>query len=80
MAKKAGIAKLDLSDRQMHLQFSAAHLKNTPALAELIQSDPRRYSLTPGQILKANLTNELGDSQWGRAKKILKDIIRHVNN
>ncbi len=80
LAKKAGIAKLDLSDRQMHLQFSAAHLKNTPALAELIQSDPRRYSLTPGQILKANLTNELGDSQWGRAKKILKDIIRHVNN
>ena len=80
LSKKAGIAKLDLAGRQMNLQFSQAHLKNTEALVDMIQSAPGCYELTPGSILKVKLTNAQGGSQRGQAKNILKDIIERVNN
>lgn len=80
LAKKAGIAKLDLSDRQMHLQFSPAHLKNSQALVELIQSAPTSYELTPGQVLKVKLKNDHGRSHLRHAKNVLKDIIQRVRN
>ena len=79
LSKQAGISKLDLSDRQMHLQFSEAHLKNPHALVEMIQSAPERYELTPGQVLKVKLENEHGGSHLKRAKNILKDVIQRVN-
>jgi transcription-repair coupling factor (superfamily II helicase) len=80
LSKKAGIAKLDLSERQMQLHFSVAHLKNTQALVELIQSSPRRYQLTPGQVLTVKLANGHAGSYLGRAKNILKDIVQRVKN
>ena len=80
LSKKAGIARLDLSDLHMHLQFSSAHLKNTEALVRLIQSAPHQYELTPGHVLKVKLVGYEGVGHLGRAKNILKDIIRHVNN
>jgi transcription-repair coupling factor (superfamily II helicase) len=80
LAKKAGIAKLDLSDRQMHLQFSATHLKNTQALVEFIQSAPQSYELTPGQVLKIKLKHDHGSSHLRYAKNILKDIVQRVKN
>ena len=63
-----------------HLQFSTAHLNNTQALVELIQSDAGRYHLTSGQVLKVNLANDQGDRPMGQAKKILKDIVQRVKN
>jgi transcription-repair coupling factor (superfamily II helicase) len=80
LAKRAGIAKLDLSDRQMHLQFSATHLKNTQALVELIQSAPQSHELTPGQVLKVKLQHDHGSSHLRHAKNILKDIVQRVNS
>ena len=80
LSKKAGIAKLDLSERQMHLQFSTTHLKNTQALVELIQSAPRRYELTPRQVLKVKLAHDHAGSHLGQAKNVLKDIIQRVKN
>ena len=79
-SKKAGIAKLDLLDRRMHLQFSTSHLKNTEALVDMIQSDPGRFELTPGQILKVKLPNDPSTSYLRQAKNILKDIIQRVKN
>ena len=79
LSKKAGIARLDLAERQMHLQFSQAHLKNTEALVDMIQVAPRRYELTPGNILKVKLANDHGGSHREQAKNILKDIIQRVN-
>ncbi len=80
LSKKAGISKLDLSERQMHLQFSAAHLKNTDALVDLIQSTPQRYELTPGQVLKVKLANSHDRRHLRQARNILKDIIERVKN
>ncbi|MGD9133068.1 MAG: helicase-related protein, partial [Desulfobacterales bacterium] len=80
LSKKAGIAKLDLAGRQMNLQFSQAHLKNTEALVDMIQAAPGRYELTPGSILKVKLANAQNCSPRGQAKNILKDIIERVNN
>ncbi len=80
LSKKAGIVRLDLTERQMHLQFSLAHLKNTETLVDMIQAAPGRYELTPGSILKVKLANDPGGSLRGQAKNILKDIIQHVNN
>jgi transcription-repair coupling factor (superfamily II helicase) len=79
LSKKAGIDRLDLAGRQMHLQFSQAHLKNTEALVDMIQADPGRYEFSPGSILKVKLANEQSRSHWGQAKNILKDIIERVN-
>jgi transcription-repair coupling factor (superfamily II helicase) len=80
LSKKAGVARLDLAGRQMHLQFSQAHLKNTEALVDMIQAAPGRYELTPGSILKVKLANEQSGGPRGQAKNILKDIIGRVNN
>lgn len=80
LSKKAAVAKLDLSERQMHLQFSPVHLKNTQGLVGLIQSAPRRYELTPGQVLKVKMANDAGTSYSTRAKNILKEIVQHVKN
>ena len=80
LSKKAGIARLDLAGRQMHLQFSQAHLKSTGALVDMIQAAPGRYELTPGSILKVKLANAQAGSQRGQAKNILKDIIERVKN
>ncbi|MDX1707353.1 MAG: transcription-repair coupling factor, partial [Desulfobacterales bacterium] len=80
LSKKAGISKLDLSDRQLHLQFSAAHLKNTQALVDLIQSAPQRYELTPGQVLKVKLANDPNGRPLKQARNVLKDIVERVKN
>jgi transcription-repair coupling factor (superfamily II helicase) len=80
LSKKAGIARLDLLDRRMHLQFSTAHLKNSEALVDLIQAAPQTYELTPGHILKVKLAGYRGSGNFGRAKNILKDIIERVKN
>jgi len=79
-SKKAGIARLDLAEHQLHLQFSQDHMKNTEALVDMIQAAPDRYELTPGCILKVKLVNDPGGSQRGQAKNILKEIIERVNN
>ena len=80
LSKKAAVAKLDLSQRQMHLQFSPVHLRNTQGLVELIQSAPRRYELTPGQGLKVTLANDPVTSYTTHAKNILKEVVRRVRN
>jgi len=80
LSQKAGIARLDLIGRQMHLQFSQAHLKNTQALVDMIQAAPGRYELTAGSILKVKLANEQSGGHRRQAKNILKDIIARVNN
>ena len=80
LSKKAGIARLDLAGRQMHLQFSQAHLKNTESLVDMIQAAPGRYELTPGSILKVNMTDAQSGGRRGQAKNILKDIIQRVRN
>jgi transcription-repair coupling factor (superfamily II helicase) len=79
LSQKAGIARLDLIGRQMHLQFSQAHLKNTQALVDMIQAAPGRYELIPESILKVKLANEQSGGHQGQAKNILKDIIGRVN-
>jgi transcription-repair coupling factor (superfamily II helicase) len=80
LSQKAGIARLDLAGRQLHLQFSQAHLKKTEALVDMIQAAPGRFELTTGSILKVKLANEQSGGQRGQAKNILKDIIQRVNN
>jgi transcription-repair coupling factor (superfamily II helicase) len=80
LSQKAGIARLDLAGRQLHLQFSQLHLKNTEALVDMIQAAPGCFQLTTGSILKVKLANEQSGGQRGQAKNILKDIIERVNN
>jgi transcription-repair coupling factor (superfamily II helicase) len=80
LSKKAGIVRLDLTERQLHLQFSQAHLKNTKALVDMIQAAPDRYELTPGGVLKAKLAKDPGGSHRLQAKNLLKEIIQRVNN
>jgi transcription-repair coupling factor (superfamily II helicase) len=80
LSKKAGIARLDLTERQLNLQFSEAHLKNAEALVDMIQTAPHRYELTPGGVLKAKLAKDPGGSHRLQAKNLLKEIIERVNN
>jgi transcription-repair coupling factor (superfamily II helicase) len=79
LSKKAGIGRLDLMGQQLLLYFSEAHLKNSGSLVDLILSEPERYELTTGHILKVKLTGYHGGSHLGRVKNILKEITQRVN-
>ena len=80
LSKKAAVAKLDLSQRQMILQFSPMHLKNTQGLVGLIQSAPQRYEMTRGQVLNVKIANDAASRYTTNAKNILKEVIEHVKN
>jgi transcription-repair coupling factor (superfamily II helicase) len=80
LSKKAGISRLDLTDKHLLLHFSTDHLKNSESLVDLILSAPERYVLQTDHILKVKLTGYRGRSPLDRSKNILKEITRHVRN
>jgi transcription-repair coupling factor (superfamily II helicase) len=80
LARQAGVSRLDLRDQRLVLGFSAAHVKEASALAELIRSDPTRFELSPDGVLKAKLAKQGTVGQLAQAKNILQAIGQRVNN
>jgi len=80
LAKKAGVAKLDIAGKELILQFSQLHQSNPAAMIDMILADPDRFELTPEHVLKAKLSSHSINAQLAQAKYLLKDIAQRVND
>jgi transcription-repair coupling factor (superfamily II helicase) len=80
LARRAGVAKLDLKDHKLVLLFSQNHLKKKDDLVDLILNDPGCFELTPDGVLKAKLSPQGIVGQLAQAKNILQDICARVNS
>jgi transcription-repair coupling factor (superfamily II helicase) len=79
MAKKAGVARLDMTNQKIVLHFSESHQRNPGAMVDMIMDAPKRFELSPDYVLKAQLTAHNMGSQMAQAKNILKEIAQRVN-
>ena len=80
LARNAGVARLDIKDQKLILAFSAAHVIDASAMAEMIRSEPSRFELSPEGVLRAKLMAPGMVGQLAQAKNILQAIGQHVNN
>ncbi|NOY68611.1 MAG: transcription-repair coupling factor [Deltaproteobacteria bacterium] len=76
---KAGAGRLDLTFETLVLTFSELHQKNPPGAVDFIMSDPKRFSFTPQQALRAVLKKGSINSLMSQVKKILMEIVDYVN-
>jgi len=79
MAKKAGVARLDMMNQKMVLHFSESHQRNPAAMVDMIMEAPKRFELSPDYVLKARLTSNNRNTQLAQAKNLLKEIAQRVN-
>jgi transcription-repair coupling factor (superfamily II helicase) len=79
MAKKAGVARLDMMNQKMVLHFSESHQRNPAAMVDMIMDAPKRFALSPDYVLKAPLTAHNINTQLAEAKNLLKEIAQRVN-
>jgi transcription-repair coupling factor (superfamily II helicase) len=80
LARKAGVARIDLKDQKLVLVFSEVHTKNASAVAGLVLLDPENFELSPDGVLKAKLTPHGTVGQLAQVKNILQAIGQRVNN
>jgi transcription-repair coupling factor (superfamily II helicase) len=80
LARRAGVARLDLKDQRLILNFSEAHPKNAEAVMNMILSDPKRFELSPDGVLRVKLAEQGMVGQLAQAKNILHGIGQRVNN
>jgi transcription-repair coupling factor (superfamily II helicase) len=79
LAREAGVARLDIFENHLSLQFSEAHQENPGGIVAMISADEDRFRLTPAYTLTVRLSQRGTYSRLTQAKNILKDIARHVN-
>ncbi len=79
LAAQAGVKRLDLNGAQLTLHFSPLHQRQPTRLATMVMNDPKRYRLTPDNVLKISLGGK-GRAGLMQTKNILKEIDRHVNS
>jgi transcription-repair coupling factor (superfamily II helicase) len=79
MAVRAGVSRLDVSERQLTLYFSPEHQENPMALVDMATSQPNKMSFTAGEALKVVLSAATPNAMLAQTKNILKEIAGHVN-
>jgi transcription-repair coupling factor (superfamily II helicase) len=79
LAKKAGVSRLDLTNQHLILYFSQTHQRNPAALVDMILEGPKRFELSPENVLRARLTSNNINDHLVQAKNILKEIAQRVN-
>jgi transcription-repair coupling factor (superfamily II helicase) len=79
LAKKAGVARLDLVGRNLSLNFSESHQRNPVALVDMIMVTPKNFKLSPEHVLKTKLDSLNLNSQLAQTKNLLKEIAQRVN-
>jgi transcription-repair coupling factor (superfamily II helicase) len=79
LARKSGIARLDVTEKKLILHFPEAHQHNPAALIEMIMAAPERFELTPEHVLKSRLDATTPNGRLSEIKNILKEIAQRVN-
>ena len=80
LARRAGVARLDLKDQRLILNFSVAHQNNAEAVLNMILDEPERFELSPEGVLRVKLTEHGMVGQLAQSKNILQAIGQRVNN
>jgi transcription-repair coupling factor (superfamily II helicase) len=79
LAKKAGVARLDMMNQKLVFHFSESHQRNPAAMVDMIMDAPKRFDLSPEYVLKARLSSHNINTQLTEAKNLLKEIAQRVN-
>ncbi len=79
LARKAGVARLDIFENYLSLHFSEMHQENPAGIVTVVSTDEDRYRLTSSHTLTAKLSHRGTYGRLTQVKNILKDIARHVN-
>lgn len=79
LAGNAGIKRLDLIGRELHLFFSQIHVKEPHGMVRMISDKKFNISFMQDNSLKVKLINQSFSAIIGETKNILKEIARHVN-
>ena len=77
---KAGVKRLDLTDRQLLLSFSKFHQKNLSGVVDMMASEAGRYQITSEHTFKAKLLKATPRNLLLQTKNILKEIVQRVND
>ncbi len=77
---KAGVKRLDLSDRLLSLCFSEAHQKQPDGIVDMVVEQSKRFEFTPAHVLKSKLSKGSLGSLLLQTKNILKEITQRVNS
>jgi len=77
---KAGVKRLDLSDRLLSLCFSEAHQKQPDGIVDMVVEQSKRFEFTPAHVLKSKLSKGSLGSLLFQTKNILKEITQRVNS
>jgi transcription-repair coupling factor (superfamily II helicase) len=80
LSKKAGVSRLDLTDKRLVLHFSEDHQRDPAAMVDMIMAEPQRFELSPDNVLKARTASHNLNAQLTQAKNILKEIAQRVNS
>jgi transcription-repair coupling factor (superfamily II helicase) len=78
-AKKAGITRLDLKDRQLMVQFSEALQFNPAGLVDMVMGQPERFEWKRDQRLKIKLNKSAVVGQLLETRNFLKEIAHRVS-
>jgi transcription-repair coupling factor (superfamily II helicase) len=79
LCKKAGIRRLDYTERRLNLQFSETHMKNRQGLVEMALANRKRFELKPDYGLLALLLEQSRSGMLEETTNILKEIAQRVN-
>jgi len=79
LSKKAGVSRLDFTDKRIVLHFSEEHQRNPAAMVDMIMAEPQRFELSPDNVLKARTASNNLNAQLTQAKNLLKEIAQRVN-
>ncbi|TWI74384.1 transcription-repair coupling factor [Desulfobotulus alkaliphilus] len=76
---KAGVRRLDLTDRHLVLVFSEVHQKRPLAIAEVMDVFPQPMAFLSDGSLKVELLKDRRQPPMVQARNILKEILARVN-
>lgn len=76
---KAGVRRLDLTERHLVLAFSEIHQKRPLALGEVVTLFPQAMTFLSDGSLKVDLIKDRKQPPMVQARNILKEIVARVN-
>jgi len=79
LARRAGVQRLDLTNRELNLFFSKAHMAHPEGLAAITENGGRSIRVTPGNGMQIQLKPGVPGGVLGQTKNILKEISERVN-
>ncbi len=79
LAGRAGCRRLDLTPSHLILQLSPEHQLNPFGVVAMVDQKKSGYQITPDNQFKARLAQAGTNARLSRAKNILIEIARHVN-